>query len=274
MIIDPVFFIRKSDFRIFLPEVDFDETIEKGGEDAHNSRRIRGVMSTASEDRQGETVFAKGLDFNPFLHHGHFNDNHSQSTAGVVGYPERALYSEEIKVKKGGTTQGWLTEGYILKGTQRADDIWELAKALAKTPDRRLGMSIEGKILRRKNNCIEKALIRNVAITNCPVNAECTWDVLAKSFYNQDIAMKALSAGYATAPATQSGGGALRPESLEKDKEKRAKRDKGLKTVMRSFGYFDPEELIKAFDLVLECRPDFTDEAAAEVVKHLFTNRR
>jgi len=271
------FYIRKSDFRVWLPDVDFefdDPSLFEKSEDPHNSRRIRGVMSTITEDRQGETVFAKGLDFNPFLQHGHFNDNHSQSTAAIIGYPERAYYTDSIKMKKGDKCEGWLTEGYIIKGTKRADDIWDLAKALAKTPDRRLGFSIEGKVLRRKNSCIEKALIRNVAITNCPVNTDCTWDVLAKSFTNEDIACKSLSAGYATAPGAQSGGGALRSESLEQDDGKKKKKNKGLKIVMRSLKLLDPDEIEKAFDWVLECRPDFSDEAAAEVVKHFFIDRR
>jgi len=279
------FFIGKSDFRVWLPDVEFsfddDVSLEKSG-DNYDSRKIKGIMSTSSLDRQGEEVIAKGLDFNPFLQHGHFNDNHSQSTAAVVGYPERAYYSKEIQ-KSGKKTDGWITEGYVIKGTQRADQIWELAKALAKTPDRRLGFSIEGKVTRRKNKVIEKALIRNVAITNCPVNTDCTWDTLAKSFYDEDLAIKsfnnefgkALSCGHGAAegPAAQTNGSALSPEALDSDDKKKKKKDKGLKIVMRSLGY-DPDEVLKAFDWIQECRPDFyTDEAAAEIVKYLLKKK-
>lgn len=270
---DDRFFIRKSDFRIWLPDVEFD--FEKAdSDDAHNSRQLHGIMSTANEDRQNEKVFAKGLDFNPFLQNGHFNDNHNQSTAAVIGYPEQVYFSKDIQTENG-KTEGWLAKGYVIKGTKRADDVWELAKALSNTPDRRLGFSIEGKVLRRKNNVIEKALIRNVAITNCPVNTDCTWNVLRKSFYDEDTCNKSLAAGFATSPATQSGGGALRSEDLESDPDKRKKKkDKGLKIVMRSLGLPDTEEIIKAYDHVLECRPDFSDEAAAEVVKWLITKGR
>lgn len=265
-------YIDKGGFRVWLPDVEF---VKSEDEDAFNSRRIRGIMSTSSEDRQSERVLAKGLDFNPFLQYGHFNDNHSQSTSAVVGYPESAYYSKEIK-KGGKSIEGWLTEGYVIKGTKRADDIWELAKALAGTPDRRLGFSIEGKVLRRSNNVIEKALIRNVAITNCPVNTECTWSTLAKSFWDEDTAMKSLTAGYGAAggPATQTGGSALGVESLEKDDEKRnKKKDAALKEVMRSIGY-DLNEISKAFDYLYDLRPDFSDEAAVLFVQHLISKGR
>lgn len=264
-------FISKDGFRVWLPDVEFSKS-EK--DDDFNSRRIKGTMSTSSKDRQNEKVLAKGLDFNPFLQFGHFNDNHSQSTSAIVGYPEQAYYSKEIK-KSEGSVEGWITEGYIVKGTKRADDIWELAKALAKTPDRRLGFSIEGKVLRRSNNVIEKAMIRNVAITNSPVNTECSFDVLAKSFYDEDVAMKSLMAGHAAGGAeSQTGGSALATESLEKDDDKRTKKkDASLKEVMRSFGY-NLDEISKAFDYLYDLRPDFSDEAAITFVKYLISKGR
>lgn len=263
-------YINKGGFNVWLPDVEF---IKGEDDDAFNSRRIKGTMSTSSEDRQAERVLAKGLDFNPFLQHGHFNDNHSQSTSAVVGYPEAAYYSKEIK-KGDKTTDGWITEGYIIKGTKRADDIWELAKALAGTPDRRLGFSIEGKVLRRSNNVIEKAIIRNVAVTNAPVNTDCQWSTLVKSFYDEDMATKSLTAGYSAAggPGVQSGGGALSPESLEKDEEvkRNKKKDAALKDVMRSFGY-DLDAISKAFDYLYDLRPDFSDEAAILFIQHLIS---
>jgi len=265
-------FIAKDDFRVFLPEVFF---IEKSGADAdaHNSHQIKGVMSTSRLDRQGERVLAKGLDITDFLDNGHFNDNHDGATSAIVGYPESAAYSSDITLRDGSRSEGWVCSGYVLKGTKRADDIWELAKALAATPNKRLGFSIEGKVLRRKNNIVEKALIRHVAITNCPVNTDATWDVLAKSFCDEDVASKALSAGYGTSPGTRVGGAALSPESLDRDGDERGhekKKNKGLKIVMRSLGFeHDPDEIRKALGYVLDLRPDFSEEAAAELVHYM-----
>jgi len=268
--IAPNFFISHDEFRVWNPNVDF---IKSDDDDAYNSRQIRGIMSTPTTDRQGEDVCAKGLDFNPFLQHGHFNDNHDQATGSIVGYPEEAAFSENLILKGGRQTDGWLCRGYILKGTKKADDIWELAKALSKTPDRRLGFSIEGRVVKRNRSRIEKAIIRNVAITNCPVNTEATWDVLTKSFYDEDIAMKAMSAGFGAAqgPAGQSGGSALGSESLEHDKDKRKKKKtlNYMSYITRSLGLPTEEEFYKACDWVQEFRPDFDDEAAAELVGHI-----
>jgi hypothetical protein len=270
---DRRFFITEDDFRVWLPTVEFGKSDEVE-DDAYNSRKISGIMSTPGRDRQGEVVVQKGLDFEPFLRHGHFNDNHSQSTSAVLGYPEEVKYSSKIQGING-SSEGWLVKGYLLKGTKRADDVWELAKALAKTPDRRLGFSIEGKVARRSNHTIHKAIIRNMAITNCPVNTECTWDVIEKSFYDEDMVEKSLSAGYGAAggPAAQSGGSALGSESLERDgderdeKTKRAKRT--LKIVQKSLGVPDLDDLLKAIHYAYELQSDLTEEAAASLITHL-----
>ena len=264
------FFIGENDFRVWLPEILFDDQIAKSGEEAYNSRKITGIMSTSRKDRQDESVIAKGLDFSEFLHHGHFNDNHSQETSAIVGYPEKTQYHQDLgtvdpKLKG---TDGWSCSGYVIKGTKRSDGIWELAKALQEVPNRKLGFSIEGKVIRRKDKTIEKAKIRNVAITNCPVNTDCNWDVMAKSFHDPEEAVKAMMAGAATSPATQTGGGAIRTESLDSDvkklSEKKKKREEALK---RSLNF---DELLKAMDFVLEKRPDFNEDAAALFVNHVF----
>lgn len=270
------FFIGQNEFRVFLPDVQF---IEKS-EEAHNSRQIQGIMSTSSLDRQGERVLAKGLDISEFLEHGHFNDNHSQDTSAIVGYPEKAWYEKSIKTGDGKDTEGWVCKGYVLKGTARADGIWDLAKSLSKTPDKRLGFSIEGKVVRRNNKVIEKASIRHVAITNCPVNTEATWNVLAKSFCSEDYAVKSLMAGYGGGggPAAQSGGSALGGESLDSDddaRDKKSRKKRTLKIVAKALSGFDFDDIVKAVDFTYELRSDFTDEGAAEFVRlFLLKNRR
>jgi len=170
---------------------------------------IGGFASTGEEDRQGEEVLQKGLDFSEFIQFGWYNDNHQQHAAAGIGIPELAEY------KKG---QGWYTEGYLLKNVSRAVEVYNLAKALeAEAPHRHLGFSIEGKILERLGNKIVKAIIRNVAITGSPVNTSCSWGLVAKSFAD-DITAKALTVGHARVP--ESGGRILVPEDLEHDEIK------------------------------------------------------
>lgn len=179
-------------------EFDAEVFLKSGG--APTDRRIGGICSTDDLDRQAEKILQDGMDFEPFLKSGWFNDNHDPSTDAVVGYPIGASY------RAMGMRKGWHVEGYMLDGHPRADSLWMLANALQKT-DRRLGFSVEGGVTARdpKNPAIiRKAIVREVAITRCPVNTHTALHVLAKS----------LSAGSAmpipTAPASVTGDGGAR----------------------------------------------------------------
>src|SRR5436190_19490564 len=102
------FFIGERDFRIWLPDVQF---IEKS-DDAYNSRQIAGIMTTQRRDRQGEVMVAKGLDFNDFLKSGHFNDNHSQETSAIIGYPESVKFHKSLEDFGLPNIEGWSVKGY------------------------------------------------------------------------------------------------------------------------------------------------------------------
>lgn len=185
-----------SDDFVIWQEAAVDVLKSETAADGEADRRIGGYCSTEHLDRQDEVVLQKGLDFSEFVKWGYFNDNHNQATSAVIGIPDSVEYHPG---------RGWYTTGHMLKGFPRADDIWDLAKSLSGTK-RRLGFSIEGKVTQRQDNKIVKARIRNVAITNQPVNPNCTWDLLAKS----------LAAGY----SSSSGGGVLVPQDLEHDEVK------------------------------------------------------
>lgn len=181
------------------------EAFQKAGAKPGHERRIGGIVSTDGIDRQGEVLLQEGMDFSPFLKSGWFNDNHDSSTDALIGYPDKA----EMRKLPDGTT-GWYVEGHLLKGTPRADAIWDLANALQKS-DRKLGFSVEGSIVERDASDptkVRKAVIREVAITRCPVNTGTSLSVLAKS----------LSAGSGSPVGAVEGSGApLRVESLEAD---------------------------------------------------------
>ena len=93
-----------------------------------------------------------------------------------------------------------------------------MAKALQKTGTRRLGFSIEGKVVERDgHNKILRARIRDVAITRVPVNTMCTFGLLVKSFADasaiEDAAEKAIQANGSRLAGSTSA--ILRPEDLE-----------------------------------------------------------
>jgi hypothetical protein len=194
--------MRGIPFQFEVP-LDF---FEKADEEPGKRRRIGGVISTESQDRQGETVLADGLEFSDWIKNGWYNDNHTKDTDGIVGYPEYVKSfkrGETLPNGKKADTHGHWAEGYMLS-TDRANRLWELGKALQGT-GRRLGFSVEGKILRRVGpktiakkaedgsveyvgNRIAKALVRNVAITNCPVNTDTGLEILARSITAVELA--------------------------------------------------------------------------------------
>lgn len=158
---------------------------EKADAEPGKQRRIGGVITTESPDRQGEVILQRSLDFSPFLTYGWYNDNHDRSATGILGYPEAVQFYGKGAVLPNGETMksdGHWAEGYLLE-TKKADQIWELGKALQKT-NRRLGFSVEGSIQKRTGplrKCIAKATVKNVAITHVPVQADSRLELLAKS---------------------------------------------------------------------------------------------
>lgn len=172
-----------------------------------NKRIIRGYASTPASDRQGESLVQKGLDISDFIKSGWLNYDHDNSV--ILGYPTSNTTVDE---------NGLWVEGELLEGVEMSDNLWNLALSLQKSSaPRRLGFSVEGKVIERKGNTIVKAKIYNCALTPNPVNTEATWEAVVKSFdpANDIDITKALSAGHAVTPETQVDGGAFRKESLD-----------------------------------------------------------
>ena len=165
--------------------------------------RIGGYASTSSEDRQGDEIIQKGLDYSDFVNFGWFNYDHDNSK--ILGYPDK----EKCRID----SKGFYVEGTLLKDIELARNLWNTAIALKKSgAPRKLGFSVEGKVLKRNDlGQIVKAKIYNVAVTANPVNPTCTFDALVKSFTpDQSEIEKALDAGHG-----DGSGSVLIHESLE-----------------------------------------------------------
>ena len=186
---------------------------EKDGKD----RMIEGIASTPHLDLQNERVVQDGIDFNYFLKHGYFNWDHKSGADNKIGEPQ------ECRI----TPKGLYVKGVIYKGKKVSDDVWEHIIALANNPNskRKVGFSLQGKTVRRNGNSISKCWIQDIAITTAPINYNTYLDIVKsldtqtwcsssdiEEYQNVD---KALSAGYQT--SNQTGGSALRPESLDSD---------------------------------------------------------
>lgn len=175
-------------FRIHAPIYAF----EKAGAPEGQRRRIGGLITTDSKDRENEVVLQEGLDFSEFLHHGWFNDNHMKGMDGVIGEPDPSSlrFVKKGQVMPNGApapANGHWAEGWLYEGDPRADMVWGKIGALTKSPTgRKFGFSIEGKILERSPGKIAQALVRNVAVTHCPVNTDTSLVALAKALRGID----------------------------------------------------------------------------------------
>jgi hypothetical protein len=163
--------VSKDDsFEFFMPV----EAISKS-EGKDGKRLIQGIASTDDRDLQGEVVKQGGIDYSYFLKHGYINDDHKDGPENKVGEPT------ECRLTPGGL---WI-KAYLYKGKERADYWWDHITALATNESRRkVGFSIQGKILRRDGMTILKCWLQDVAITASPVNTS-TWAEIVKSLTGQ-----------------------------------------------------------------------------------------
>lgn len=193
-------------FQVYTPVRIF----RKAGVPEHKQWRIGGVVSTELPDAEKETVLQRGLNFKPFLRSGWFNDNHSKGTTDVLGYPETVAKFAKGATLPDGTKApancSWV-EGYLIPKWHKAQQIWDLAKAL-ETTDRRLRFSVEGKVDKRQGpngKIVAEATVRNVAITNAPIGEDTRMEILAKSLAKLERGEelgKALTVGLSPTPGT------------------------------------------------------------------------
>lgn len=200
--------IDEDTFSCFVPA---QMVLVKGGEkgaDKAGKLWIQGIASTESKDLQGEVVNQAGIDLSYFLQHGYFNDDHKAGPENKLGEPT------EAKVTKNGL---WV-KGFLYPDKEKARGYWDLMHSQAASGSKRkVGFSIQGKVLRRKGNVIEKCWIQEIAVTTQPVNTT-TWAEIAKSLSGQkwDMAKDKKEETEAdTEKAVTAAGSALVPESLE-----------------------------------------------------------
>jgi hypothetical protein len=171
-------------FQFYMPMVDLEKS-----EDGHMF--FGGFSSSEARDLEGEDVIQKGLDFSEFVSYGWFNDNHTSGLmgGGVVGVPvpeQGVTWLQKGEPKplnqEPADRSGWYVQGELLD-TEEGRSIWDKACALRKTLSKRhLGMSLEGEVVERDGPKILKAKVRNIALTEKPVNRDTTMEVLTKAF--------------------------------------------------------------------------------------------
>lgn len=245
-------------------------------------RKFGGLVSTECRDKQDEIVRQVGLDWSEFFGgNGWFNDNHSRSTTGPVGIPVRnslKIFERGERLPNGrvAPSRGTYVEG-ILLGTKRAQEIWEFAKDLEETNKaltaagledhcQHLGFSIEGGIRKRSGpdrKVIASAGIRNVAITNAPVNPETALTMLAKALDaaeheddDKDAKKDSGAAPDSEKALTSAAAAILSPESLDRKRKVQTLPPAGLRKgeafvrALNRFPHADPATIAVLIDTI------------------------
>lgn len=149
--------------------------------------RFRGIISTEHKDLQGEIILQDGLDLTHFKGPwGWFNDNHKSKTGRELGKPMRVWQTTITDPKTGKKVKATAVEGVLLDDDE-GRQIFNKAQAMAKLGNGAgYGFSIEGSILKRNERTpkiVEKAMVREVAITRCPVNPYTSLEAITKSLH-------------------------------------------------------------------------------------------
>lgn len=143
--------------------------IEKAGgvenEIDHENMFIKGIASTEDVDLDNQIMKSDGFNIDYLLSRGFLNWHHQSKNnpSAIIGEPVEAKIID--KPKKG------LFIKAKLYNTPTAVEAYELANLLEKqSKNRRLGFSIEGKVVEKKGEIITKAKLTGVALTHAPKN--------------------------------------------------------------------------------------------------------
>lgn len=165
-------------FKFFVP-VDISKAKDENGNEI---MRIAGIASTIDRDSDDEILDPSGFDLSYFMKNGFINWHHqtNNSPESIIGEPTVAKI----------TDKGLYVEGTLYNNSRMAKEVFELAKGLeSSNSNRRLGFSIEGKVLERDlmdNKKITKAKITGLAITPTPKNANTIVDIIKGNINEQE----------------------------------------------------------------------------------------
>jgi hypothetical protein len=168
----------------------------KGAESRHGEKlwAVEGVAATDHVDQQGEKLILRNMDISPFLKSGVFNWDHGNGPEDILGEPLDAKI-----IEKSNKPSIFWVKGWLYKHVPRAQAVWNHLQELEKGEQpitRKFGWSVQGGVLERKGNELTKSIVRHVAVTHQPVNAD-TWakcvNTLVKSLtiQNQPTAVAA-----------------------------------------------------------------------------------
>lgn len=166
----------KDNFRFWMPA-----EIEKAVDEKTKKTKLylAGFASSNRKDTDGENL-EQNFDINYLVERGIVNWNHSKDPDHVIGEPA------QVKFVKGNL---WV-KSMMYEDQPMAQKVMNLAEVFRKNSSKRkLGYSIEGKVLERDPNDasrVLKALITNIAVTVNPKNCDSLIDIVKGNYSGWD----------------------------------------------------------------------------------------
>lgn len=151
--------------------------IEKGvvDKDGKKKMRVKGIASTPSRDTDGENLNPAGFNINTLVSKGHLTWAHAakENPLANIGEPTLARITNDNKL---------YIEGELYEDNPLARSVYQLAEILEKNSStRRLGFSIEGKVLEKDKlnpKKILKADIYGVTLCTMPKNPDTLVEIM------------------------------------------------------------------------------------------------
>lgn len=204
---------KDDKFSFWCPIGRIEKATDEAGEPV---MRIGGIASTMDKDADGEYLDPTGFDVDPLKKSGMVNWHHQakNSPAAIIGEPSKVELRPE----------GLWIESDLYASSPMACEVYELAKTLEHdSKTRRLGYSIEGKVVKRgsndKNsplyNKIVKAVITGVAVTHMPKNPHTFVNIIKGQIDVEDVEEDTEKDDDEKKAVTTESGAALMPESVD-----------------------------------------------------------
>lgn len=206
---------------------------------------LGGIASTIDADSDGESLDPNGFDITPLMTNGVVNWHHQ-----AKGQP-KTIIGEPIKGEI--RPEGLYLETMLYPSSQIARDVYELAQTLEQdSKTRRLGYSIEGKVLKRKSNNkqspdykkILKAAITGVAITHMPKNPKTFANIIKGEIDDDELDME-------EAMDTENARATM-PESVDGKKPKNLSKAEVLDNIFANIPGITIEKAERIFQLTLK----------------------
>lgn len=204
---------KDDKFSFWCPIGRIEKATDEAGEPV---MRIGGIASTMDKDADGEYLDPTGFDIDPLKKSGMVNWHHQakNSPAAIIGEPSKVELRPE----------GLWIESDLYASSPMACEVYELAKTLEHdSKTRRLGYSVEGKVVKRgsndKNsplyNKIVKAVITGVAVTHMPKNPHTFVNIIKGQIDVEDVEEDTEKDDDEKKAMTTESGAALMPESVD-----------------------------------------------------------